>query len=71
MSAVQNCIMARLCREAGEEQSADIGPNFLSSPHIGQGIDAGLVLLFLVSSMCLQPLNFFDFFKSEFFQSHS
>lgn len=71
MSAVQNYIMAGLFQEVGEEQSADAGPNLLSSPHIGEGFDAGLVLLFLVSSMCLQPLNFFDFFKSEIFQSHS
>lgn len=50
--------MAGLCREVGQEQSRGTGSNFLSSPRIGEGIDAGLVLL-LVSSTCLQPLKFF------------
>lgn len=61
MSAVQNCVMggSSVCWEAGEWQSAEGGPNFLPSPHVVEGVDTGLFLLFLGCSMCLQPLNFF------------
>lgn len=44
--AVQNCIMAGLCREVGDKQSADGGPNlFISSYWGGRWCWPGFALL--------------------------